>query len=584
MPKRIILAARYYSIEPLGILYLAGLAREVGSPCKVVLVHEHDFEPLYDAIREWKPDVVGFQIWTGYHLPAFRACDTVRDMGTPVVIGGPHATYFHKECEAHADWVVQGSGFGFLRSILEDTLPKGVHFSREGREESFPLPDRDLVYDAYPELGGSPIKSMFASVGCPFFCTYCYAPTFNEMHGGFRLTMRPVDELIKEGQAITRRWPLKLVYFQDDIFGYNTKWLEEFADRWPQEVGASFHCQIRLELTRSRLGDHRLDLFKKAGCSGITLAIESGNAFLRDHVLFRHMPDKLILEGCKKIMDRGMTLRTEQILAVPFSSTETDLETLDLNNRINPTMAWTSILAPYGGTDMGTIAKNFEVYIGNNDDLAESFFDRSVLTHVEGGPRDIEAIANTLHAGPKDRILLDLRVEEGEMRTKRVIGKDGQDVGTISYLSPEDNDAYCRNVVRLQRLFNWLAKVPSARELGKKVIALPESSWSWVKLGSLTEEHVLNLYGDRIYDWEDALYVEMGVTSARDISVRIAENPWLFCFLPSGGTLANKVIRDGVLDSEDFNASLDVLGTLVRRHLFHFGLYKIEDGPNPIAV
>ncbi len=378
--KRFLLVARYYSIEPLGILYLAGAVRDMpGWECKVLLVHGFDFEPLYETVRDWKPDLVGFQIWTGYHVPAFAACDRVREMGVPVVIGGPHATYFDEECGRHANWVVKGSGFGLFRQVLAGMLPEGMSFDLKGREEEFPMPDRDLVYEAYPELGNSPIKSIFGSVGCPFTCTYCYAPTFNEMHGGFRLTVRPVDDIVAEAKAIQKRWPLKLIYFQDDIFGYDKRWLEEFAVKWRKEVGVAFHCQIRLELTRHDAGDRRLDLFREAGCSGITLAIESGNAFLRDRVLFRHMPDELIVDGCKKIIDRGLTLRTEQILAVPFSDTNTDLSTLDLNNRIGPTMAWTSILAPYEGTDIGTISKNFGIYSGNNDDLQESFFDRSVL-------------------------------------------------------------------------------------------------------------------------------------------------------------------------------------------------------------
>ena len=386
MRKRIMLVARYYSIEPLGILYLAGLARDVGWDCKVVLVRGFDFDPVYDAVRDWRPDIVGFQIWTGYHIPAFIACDRVRAMGVPVVIGGPHATYFDHTCAAHADWVIKGGAFGLLRRLLAGQLSRGIHFDISGREDVFPLPDRDLVYEAYPELGMSPIKSIFGSIGCPMTCTYCYAPSFNQMHGGFSLFVRSADDLIREAQAIQSRWPLSMVYFQDDIFGYDHRALEEFAQRWRREVGVPFHCQIRLELTQ-KIGDKRLDLFAEAGCTGITLAIESGNEFLRDRVLFRHMPDELVVQGCRMILDRGMTLRTEQILAVPFSDTTTDLSTLGVNCRIDPTMAWTSILAPYVGTDMGTIVKNFGLYDGNNDDLSETFFDRSILRHVAGGPR-----------------------------------------------------------------------------------------------------------------------------------------------------------------------------------------------------
>src|SRR6185437_9615912 len=178
--SKFLLVARYYSIEPLGILYLAGLIRDAGWQCEVMLVHTNNFEPLYKRIADWKPDLVGIQIWTGYHMTAFDACDRIRSMGVPVIIGGPHATYFADKCIKHADWVVQGGGFGALQQILLGSLPPGAHFNVAGREEKFPQPDRRVVYDAYPELGRSPIKSIFSSVGCPFTCTYCYAPTFNE--------------------------------------------------------------------------------------------------------------------------------------------------------------------------------------------------------------------------------------------------------------------------------------------------------------------------------------------------------------------------------------------------------------------
>ncbi|MEK7108844.1 MAG: cobalamin-dependent protein [Patescibacteria group bacterium] len=585
--KRMLLAARYYSIEPLGILYLAGLIRDAGWECKVVLVNEFDFEPLYDEIRRWQPDLVGFQIWTGYHKPAFIACDTVRAMGVPVVIGGPHATYFDQECARHADFVVKGSGFGLLRGILERSLSPEVHFNKEGRADAFPLPDRDLVYDAYPELGRSPIKSIFASVGCPMTCTYCYAPAFNEMHGGFKLTVRPVTEIIAEAVATLKRWPLRMVYFQDDIFGYDKKWLEEFALRWPVEVGVPFHAQIRLELARHDAGSKRLDLFVRAGCSGITLAIESGNEFLRDRVLFRHMPDALIVEGCRKIMDRGMTLRTEQILAVPFSDTATDLATLDLNNRINPTMAWTSILAPYGGTDMGTIAKNFGFYGGNNDDLSETFFDRSVLQHVAGGPRDIESVVNGLginpKAPPKEQPLVRLHaIRDG---SAGIVMNGAERLGTIEYLSLSENERYAADTVRLQRLFNWLARVPRAETLGKRLVSIGDNAWSWEQIGRETDEHLRQFgYAAKLAEWKHSLAREMGVVSPDELPEHVIQNPAYFAFLPEGGVLAAQAAAKGVFDpAHTTQESLDELGTLTRRHLFHYGLYQIEKGRNPVA-
>lgn len=596
--KRILLAARYYSIEPLGILYLAGAVRCVpGWECKVVLVKESDFEPLYEAVRNWKPDIVGFQIWTGYHISAFKACDQVRMLGVPVVIGGPHATYYHQECARHADWVIKGSGFGLFGKLLKGkspkslygqlligALPKGVHFDKMGREESFPMPDRDAVYHMYPELGNSSIKSIFASVGCPFTCTYCYAPSFNDMHGGFRLTTRPVDEIVAEAQAILKHWPLEMVYFQDDIFGYSIGWLEEFATKWKEEIGIPFHCQIRLELANHASGDKRLDLFRSAGCSGITLAIESGNAFLREYVLFRHMRGDAIEEGCHKIMSRGMTLRTEQILAVPFSDVSTDLATLALNNRIHPTMMWTSILAPYGGTDMGTIATNFGLYEGNNDDLDESFFNRSILRHVRGGPRDIEDMVSRFRLGPKD--LLEMQVVRDNGHDRAEVVHQGRRVGEIGYLDDQTNKQYCDDTVRLQRHVMWLAKLPDAEVLARKLLVIPQKDWSWKNMGEAVRTHLNSRVGYRdsqLCAWETELARQMGYGKVYRLPQSIVDNPWCFIFLPEGAGLAHKVIEAGIFEASDFAKAQDDLSTVVRRHVFHYGLYKIEKGAQPIA-
>lgn len=578
---RYLLVARYFSIEPLGLVYLAGVIRDAGWECRIVLVHGFEFEPLYDAIREWKPDFVGFQIWTGWHVQTFAACDAVQNMGAPVVIGGPHATYFDTSCGQHAAWVLKAGAFNLTRELLAGRLSPGIHFDKSGREDAFPLPDRDALYKAYPEFGRSPIKSIFGSVGCPMRCTYCYAPTFNEMHGGFKLLARPIDELIAEAHDLMR-YPTKMIYFQDDIFGYPPKWVEEFAKRWKREVGLPFHCQIRLELTRKGPGDRRLDLFAEAGCTGITLAIESGNALLRKHVLFRHMEDELIEEGCRKITDRGMTLRTEQILAVPFSDTNTDLATLGLNARINPTMAWTSILAPYQGTNMGTIAQKYGLYTGNNDDLADTFFDRSVLRHVRGGPQAIEHMTRGV-SHPKEDILLQLKTHP--LSEFMIEVRDEQGVVSVMHLLEDhENERYNEDAVRLQRTFNFLAKVPGAENLGRTLVDLPAPKWTWEEIGRATTTHLLRVHTRETLEGRvRSLAEEMGV-APENLPEPIAQNPHYFCYFPAGGKLAKQVLDLQVFDRGSTAATLDEINTLTRRHLFVHGLYKIETGAPEIAT
>ena len=102
MSKRLILVGKHAVIEPLGILYLLGLARSLGWTCEVVLIRGNDFAPLHDLVASFRPDLVGFSVWTGYHRAAFAAADRVRAAGGAVVYGGPPATHLAHDCAAPA--------------------------------------------------------------------------------------------------------------------------------------------------------------------------------------------------------------------------------------------------------------------------------------------------------------------------------------------------------------------------------------------------------------------------------------------------------------------------------------------------
>lgn len=606
---RVLLVARYYVIEPLGLLHLAGLASSIGCDVDVELVSDNDFSTLYTKVNEWKPDFVGFQIWTGWHLQTFAACDHVRSLGYSVVIGGPHATYFTDECAKHADYVVRGDGFRNFRRILQGEILPGVHFDSEQLAEKFPMPNRSVVYDKYPMLKNSPIRSMITSVGCPYTCSYCYAPEWNSMYGGFKHTQRSVDDIISEAVEIKERWKTEMIYIQDDIFGFDKKWLKEFAYRWKQEVGIPFHCQIRLELTRHTAGDERLDLFVHAGCTGITLAIESGDPFLREHVLHREMSDELILEGCAKIRSRGMTLRTEQILAVPFSNLETDLSTLHLNNCINPEMAWTSILVPYGGTEMGEVATAFGYYKGENDDISEQFFDISVMRHSKTARDVIEPVVRAMveEARNVERSLRStksplqrLQTREVSDRVLEVVHVDNRDdfsrkylpgpktepLCTIELMDDKENDHYADQIVILQRLFMWFSLVPEARKLASRYLNLPREEWSWLRLGQISKIHFEDIgKGEDSEIWVAELIKGFNASSLEELPLVAKENPYYFVFFPSSIDFARHVEEVNVIHPYAApGRQFDELGGVARRWLFARSLYKIVPATKPIAL
>ena len=292
----------------------------------------------------------------------------------------------------------------------------------------------------------------------------------------------------------------------------------------------------------------------------------------------RRFYDELIVEGCKKILDRGLTLRTEQILAVPFSDRSTDLSTLALNNLINPTMAWTSILAPYGGTAMGSIALKYGLYAGTNDDLTETFFDRSVLRHVEGGPRDVQELIR--RDSQRQLLAMATRVNSHSVEVE---GSGGA-LGTLRLLDAEANERYCTDTVRLQRLFNWLSRVPSGHRLGSTLVDVPDDEWSWERIGREAAAHLSPIRGEEMLEkWRRQLADEMGL-SPESLPTPVAANPYYFCYLPAGGVLARQCLEKGVFAKARPDQVLDEVGTLTRRHLFAYDLYKTEEGSKAITT
>lgn len=604
--KRLILVMKKYIIEPLGVMHLAGIAKQRGWDVSVFLYENFDFEPLYEEIKSFKPDLVGFSIWTGAHLQSFRAADRVLAMGVPVAIGGPHATYFTEDCTKHASMVAKGDAFkifdGILSMLEGREMALGVHrdgsgafFDPQPKATDFPLPYRDAVYHRYPDLAASPIKSMMCSTGCPFHCTYCNSPHLNDMYGGFGkvFRVRPIGDLIREALDVRDKWGVKMFYFQDDIFGYRLDWLEEFVRRWKAEVGVSWHCQIRLELTQGDAGMRRLELFRKGGCTGITLAIESGNDFLRKFVLLRPMEHELIVDGCKRIMDLELTLRTEQILQIPFSSLETDLGTLKLNNEINPQMSWSSILAPFGETNMGRIANRFRFYLGNNDDLDEVFyFDHSQLRHSDHGLETVEPFV-LANAGKRfESPLLNMWAEPSGQYSANVFHEDLEAVSfpgngrkpvcELRYLSDTANARYCEQGSRLQRIFNWLSKVPEGHRLGARWVDLPKDEWTFANLGKLTDAHLEECgYGEKMVVWKHQLASRLGC-SPENLPAGIRDNPLYFSFFPSGHELAKRIQEKNIFELEPWKF-FDALGGEARRWLFSRYVYKTDLAEAPIS-
>ncbi len=361
-----LLAAKFSEVEPLGLMYLSSTLKRFGHEVDMCLYRQDPYYEILPKVLTFKPDLIGFSVYTGGHLPIYEACRKIREFGIETAIGGPHTIYFMNDCRQYADYVFQGES---LQSFpLMDDKSRYPLFE----VDMIPHPDRKLLYSVSSFHKDNRIKNIMASFGCPYDCSYCYNPSYKAMYPDFKVRLRPVDDVIDEAREIEA----EMIFFQDDCFGTRMDWLEEFASKWD---GRPYHCQMRFEMAT----DERLDLLVASGCTGITCAIECAALGVRYMLLNRHVSDERILDGARRIKAHGLRLRTEQMLGIPETGLDDELELLQWNVTINPDIAWCSIYQPYRGTNLGEYCVSKGLYYGNNDDISDTFFEGSILNYSQ---------------------------------------------------------------------------------------------------------------------------------------------------------------------------------------------------------
>jgi radical SAM superfamily enzyme YgiQ (UPF0313 family) len=148
------------------------------------------------------------------------------------------------------------------------------------------VPARDLIdlepyRKAWLGAHGYFSTNMVASRGCPFRCNWCAKPI-----SGNRFHLRPASAVAEE-MAHMKQVRVDHIWFSDDVFALNHRWMKEFADEvTKRDAAIPFKIQSRADLMRE---DTILHL-KAAGCVEVWMGVESGSQNILD------------------AMDKGLTL------------------------------------------------------------------------------------------------------------------------------------------------------------------------------------------------------------------------------------------------------------------------------------
>jgi radical SAM superfamily enzyme YgiQ (UPF0313 family) len=234
---------------PLGLLYLAAVAREAGH---TVQVFDGTFQPATAAfqahLEHFQPEVVCIASLITWRPVALDLGKLAQASGAQVLYGGPDPTLEAAHYAVNGAVVVIGEGEITLVELLTAlangqnlTTVNGIAY-HDGQNlvqtapreslwnlDQLPLPARDLIepapyFAAWEQAHGYRSITLAVSRGCPYQCEHCQKTAI-----GPHFRLRSLPHIIAEMQWLEQHLPVDRFRLVDDLEGIGEAWLVELG-------------------------------------------------------------------------------------------------------------------------------------------------------------------------------------------------------------------------------------------------------------------------------------------------------------------------------------------------------------------
>jgi len=355
----------------LGLGYLAAYLLRDGHQVSVLDAQNSSVtdETLRRHVVDFQPDLFGVTAMTHEVHAAVHACSVAKHTRPQVwtIVGGPHATALpERTLQEFADVDVAVAGEGeitlseLVRARASGNTPSGlgdvlgIAFRDCGhivRTQPRPWIENldDLPFPAW-RLFPKVYWPMMAARGCPFGCVFCMRVL------GRRLRLRTVDNVLAEFDALEQQVGQRSVWFQDETFGLNQRWADEFLEKISTRNQSKGYIWAWGGNSRANLADlDRYRRMKAAGCYAVSFGVESGDEVILKRIM-KGITPTMAIDAIAAAQKAGLTAAAFFILGHPGETWRSALKTVHLAARSRADSIAVGVMVPYPGTEVWRMA------------------------------------------------------------------------------------------------------------------------------------------------------------------------------------------------------------------------------------
>ncbi len=332
-----------------------------------------DFE---EELQRQRPDLVAFSLRSELFRIGSICAQWAKELGYTTIVGGCHATLAPEEAVAAPgiDIICLGEGEVPLAALCDRLRagqdPYGIPslwLKRNGEVVRNPvgpvvenlddLPIPDFALFDFSRLISTQTFTALASFtrGCPYNCAYCCNQILRSIYPNRKhwLRSRSPQNAIRYLHALKAHYPeARYLRINDDIFHWDEGWLEEFGRLYRAEFSMPLAVHHRPNMFSKRAAR----LLREMGCYQVYFGVESGNEYIRNDVLHRHMSNAQIEQAFAYAHQAGMITTAYNMVGLPFENMARALDTIKLNARIGAERMLNPIYCPYRNTDLYNVA------------------------------------------------------------------------------------------------------------------------------------------------------------------------------------------------------------------------------------